>query len=138
MKRFLIGKRRFLLAGIAAATLSGGAYAFAASLTVTPNSLGSGSASVTNSCNVSTSYSTSYSANAYQVTTVTVTPSGVACNGLFYRVTAANAAGGSLEEWTGQFAPTAVAVPLAVTPTDTVPAATLGNITAVVESNEAP
>ena len=138
IKSLLQGKKRYAAAVMAAAVLGGGAYAFAASLTVTTNSLGSGTAGVTNTCNLSTAYTTDYSSNHYYLATVAVTPTGggTACDSLYYRVTVANSSGTSLEEWTGQLSGTGTATLTATL--NTVDAAAIANITAVAESNSQP
>lgn len=77
------GKKRYVAAAVAAATLGGGAFAFANSLTVTSNTLGSGSpaggvASPNTACNPTFSYTTSWSGgeiNAFVVSSVTATSS---------------------------------------------------------------
>lgn len=139
-RSLLHGRKRYIAATALAVALGSGAYAFAASLTVTTNTLGSGAASVTNNCSLSTSYSTTYQANGgsprYVLSTVTVTPSGSNCNSAFYKVDVADSSGNSLEEWTGQFASTAVAVNL--TASSTIDAASIGNVAAVVESGNQP
>ena len=89
MKSFMLGKRRLLLAGVVAASLGGGAYAFAANLNVSSTSLSAGTASVA-SCNSSAalSYTTAYdiSTSKYVVASLTIT-SGSGCNGKAVKVT---------------------------------------------------
>lgn len=87
MKSFINSKKRWLVAGIAAATLAGGAYAFADSLSVSSNSLGAGSAVVAScqSATLTASYSTAYDATAatsgYKVTSVNLAGVALSCNG---------------------------------------------------------
>jgi hypothetical protein len=75
---FIISKKRWLVAGIAAATLAGGAYAFANSLTVTTDNLGAGSATVNGpNCQARVSYAVegvNPASGANEVSSVTVTP----------------------------------------------------------------
>jgi hypothetical protein len=84
MKSFINSKKRWLVAGIAAATLAGGAYAFAASITVSSTTLGAGSTTVA-ACNstAAVSYSTAWDAGhtQFDVNTVTVT-SAASCSGM--------------------------------------------------------
>jgi len=79
-------KKRWLVAGVAAATLAGGAYAFAATLNVTSNTLAAGSAQV-GACNANAavSYTTVWNSTLieFDVGTVTVTtPASQSCGGL--------------------------------------------------------
>jgi len=84
MNTFMTAKKRWLVAGVAAATLAGGAYAFAATLNVTSNTLAAGSAQV-QACNANAkaSYTTAWNPilNEFDVATVTVTTFGSAAFG---------------------------------------------------------
>jgi hypothetical protein len=77
--------KRYLIAGITAVTLAGAALAFANTLTVTSDTLGSGTTEVANpspKCAPDVSYTTAWDAadQTFEVTKVTVT--GADCNGL--------------------------------------------------------
>jgi hypothetical protein len=80
MNTFMTAKKRWLVAGVAAATQAGGAYAFAATLNVTSNTLAAGSTLV-QACqtNAKVSYTTVWNPglNEFDVGTVTVTMSGL-------------------------------------------------------------
>ena len=96
--------KRYLVPVVAGVTVFGAATAFAASLTVTSQSLGSGNGSVA-SCNATATvaYSgTTYSVSpyGYKVGTVPVT-SAVACATKSYKLTLTGAANASLAEKTG-------------------------------------
>lgn len=53
--------KRFIIAGVAAATLAGGAFALANTMTVTTNSLGAGSHAVSSpACSAAASYTTAW------------------------------------------------------------------------------
>lgn len=78
--------KRFIVAGVAALTLAGGAFAFADSLTVNTTQLGSGGTGVT-SCQgpttpVNVSYTTAYDATlkTFKVTNVAVANIAAACD----------------------------------------------------------
>ena len=71
--------KRFIIAAVAVATLGAGSFALANSLTVTSDSLGSGSASVASpACSPAGSYSTVWNATASRldVKNVTITATG--------------------------------------------------------------
>lgn len=76
IKSIMFGKKRYVAAGLAAAALGGGAFAYAASVNVTSSTLGSGNAVVA-ACQAaaSVSYSTSWdtTSNQFDVSGVTVT-----------------------------------------------------------------
>lgn len=80
----LQGKKRYAAAAVAAATLGGGAFAFANTLGVSSNTLGAGSApsvaSPASVCNPSFSYTTVWSTtvSAFVVDSVTATTTDVA------------------------------------------------------------
>lgn len=80
------GSTRFLVAAAVAAALGGGAYAFAASLTVHTTKLGAGTVTVaaTTKCAPTFTYTTAWTSTAhfYKVTTVTATANtkGTTCN----------------------------------------------------------
>jgi hypothetical protein len=83
-----VAPKRWLVAGVAALTLAGGAYAFAASLTVVSNPLGAGSSTVSAPpCDSTVSYTTAWSTTTtppdFVVDSVTVTavPNPVGGNG---------------------------------------------------------
>lgn len=84
IRSLLQGKKRYVTAAVVAATLGGGAFAYAAGITVSSKSLGAGSSSVA-ACNSTTSvsYATSWDAtnSQFSVKSVTVT-SAAACNGM--------------------------------------------------------
>jgi hypothetical protein len=98
MKRVL----SVLVAGLIA---FGGVYGLAASLNLTSDSLGAGTATVAacQSATLNATYTTSYSATApgYTVGTVTVTGLAATCYTKPYKVTLATTAGASLGEATG-------------------------------------
>ena len=83
------GLARFAVPAVVGVVVFGSVTAFAASLTVTSKSLGSGNATV-NSCNAaaSVSYTTIYQASisGYKVATAPIT-TGVGCAGFAYKVT---------------------------------------------------
>jgi hypothetical protein len=77
MRRLITGKGRWIAAGVAAVTLAGGAYAFAASMTVTSTTLGAGGTTVA-ACNsaANVSYGVTWAPAAapdFIVSSVTVT-----------------------------------------------------------------
>ncbi|HEV2370503.1 MAG TPA: hypothetical protein VGR90_11560 [Acidimicrobiales bacterium] len=82
IKSLLQGKKRYVVAGVTAVTLGGGAFAFANSLTVTSDTLGSGSpangvASPASHCNPTMSFTTVWddTTQKFDVNTVTATTS---------------------------------------------------------------
>ena len=91
--------RRVLIAATAGLTVFAATLAFAASLTVTPATVGAGAGSVS-SCDtngVTTTYTTGFDATAgYTVTAVTVAGIAAACNGQAVRATLVNGSGASL------------------------------------------
>lgn len=131
ISNFMLGKRRYVAAAMVAATLGSGAYAFAASLNVTTNTLGSGSATVGNNCALTTSYTASYSNNTYDLHTIAVKGTGTDCATAGYRVTVSNSAGASLEEWNGTLAADGTAI---LTAASTVDTAAIVAVTAVIEN----
>lgn len=77
---------RYLVAGAAAATLAGGAFAFAANLDVDSETLASGSDSTNNACDVlNVEYTTSYSNLVYNLDTI-VLDGGAGCADHDYKV----------------------------------------------------
>ena len=97
--------KRVLAALLAGLMTFGVAYGLAASLNLTGDSLGAGTATVA-ACQAGTldaSYATSYSASApgYAVGTVTITGLTSACYGMAYRITLSGAEGTSLGEVSG-------------------------------------
>lgn len=91
--------KRLVVAGVVASTLAGGAFAFANSLTVTSNTLASGSGGVDSGCaSVSTSWTTAYDSgrDAYELATVTVGGDVTACGGKYVKI-AVNAGADSAE-----------------------------------------
>ena len=97
------GFARFALPAVVGVVVFGSVTAFAASLSVTSKTLGSGNATVA-SCNasVSVSYNTAYASTipGYKVTTAPVT-SAVGCATMAYKVTLTGAASASLAEISG-------------------------------------
>ena len=95
--------KRYVVPIVAGVSVFGAATAFAASLTVTSQSLGSGNGAVA-SCNASAtvSYATTYSASpyGYKVGTASIT-SAAACATKSYKLTLTGAANASLAERTG-------------------------------------
>ena len=109
--------------------------ATAAGLTTTSATLGGGSTTVTNNCAIRVSYTTAGSADVtyvppgpvptggttpstpggYYLTKVTLNPSGLDCNSASFKVTVAKANGAILSEAVGNFASTAIAVPVTIT-----------------------
>jgi hypothetical protein len=97
--------KRVLAAIVAGLFTFGGVYGLAASLNLTSDGLGAGSAVVA-SCQAATlnaTYTTSYSSSlpGYQVANVTVTGLASTCYGKAYRVTLTGAGAASLGESTG-------------------------------------
>jgi hypothetical protein len=107
------GSKRFFIPLVVGVVVFGGVTAFAASLTVSTKSLGSGNATVS-SCNATAavSYSTAYSATlpGYKVSTAPVTTAAT-CTGLSYKVTLTGAANASLAEVSGTLDGTGAASP---------------------------
>ena len=107
------GAARYLVPAVAGVVVFGAVTAFAATLTVSPESLGSGNATVS-SCNATAavSYTTSYAAAlpGYKVATAPVTTA-VGCSGLAYKVTLTGAANASLAEVTGTLNASGAAAP---------------------------
>ena len=97
------GRLRFLAPLVVGVVVFGAVTAFAASLTVSSKSLGSGNATVA-TCNATAAvtYNVGYSATlpGYKVTTAPITTA-AACTGLAYRVTLTGAGNTSLGEVTG-------------------------------------
>jgi hypothetical protein len=110
-KRF--GAKRFLIPAVAGVVTFGVVTAFAATLTVSSKSLGSGNATVA-TCNASAqvSYNTAYSASlpGYKVSTTPVTTA-AGCATMSYKVTLTGAANASLGEITGTLDGTGAASP---------------------------
>src|SRR5687767_1687876 len=98
-------RKRLLIALAVGAAVFTGAYAMAASLSVSSTRLGSGNAVVT-SCDVdgvATSYTVSYSATGtagYKIDTAEITGVANACNGGSMKVTLTGASNASLAERT--------------------------------------
>jgi hypothetical protein len=101
--RSRVGLKRFAVPIVVGVVVFGAVTAFAASLTVSSKSLGSGNATVA-SCNASAavSYNEAFSVAlpGYKVTTAPVT-SAVGCATMAFRVTLTGAANASLGEVTG-------------------------------------
>ena len=97
------GIGRFVIPAATGVVIFGAVTAFAASLSVSSKTLGSGNATVS-SCNsgASVTYTTAYSATlpGYKVATAPVTTA-AACNGFAYKVTLTGAGNASLAEVTG-------------------------------------
>jgi hypothetical protein len=97
------GAKRFLIPAVAGVITFGAVTAFAASLSVSSKSLGSGNATVA-TCNASAqvSYNTAYSATVpgYKVSTTPVTTA-AGCGSMAYKVTLTGAGNASLGEITG-------------------------------------
>ena len=126
-------RKRTIAIIVPVAVLALAGIATAAGLTTTSASLGGGSTTVTNNCAIRVSYAatpgspdvtyqppapatstTSLSPGGYYLTKVTLTPSGTDCNSASFKVTVAKATGAFLSEAVGNFASTAVAVPVTV------------------------
>jgi hypothetical protein len=94
---------RFLIPAATGVVIFGAVTAFAATLSVSSKTLGSGNASVS-SCNsgATVTYTTAYSSTlpGYKVATAPVTTA-AACNGFSFKVTLTGAANASLAEVTG-------------------------------------
>src|SRR3954451_8725936 len=105
--------RRLAIPVVAGLVVFGGVTAFAASLSVSSKTLGSGNATMT-SCNATAavSYTTAYSATlpGYKVATAPVTTA-AACTGLAYKVTLTGAANASLGEQSGSLDASGAAAP---------------------------
>ena len=98
-------KKRLLVALAAAAVVFGAVYAVAASLNLTTDTLGAGTATVAacQSATLTASYAPSYSAAlpGYTAGTVTVNGLQASCYGKNYRITLSGAGNASLGEVTG-------------------------------------
>lgn len=72
--KHLTTARKFVVGGLAAVTVAGAALAFANSMTVNSQTLGSGSDTVDNTCSTTVSYTTTWDGTAkeFEVTTVKV------------------------------------------------------------------
>ena len=107
------GAKRFLIPAVAGVVTFGAVTAFAATLSVSSKSLGSGNATVA-TCNASAqvSYNTTYSATlpGYKVSTTPVTTA-AGCATMSYKVTLTGAANASLGEITGTLDGTGAASP---------------------------
>ena len=107
------GAKRFLIPLVAGVVTFGAVTAFAATLSVSSKSLGSGNATVA-TCNASAqvSYNTAYSATlpGYKVSTTPVTTA-AGCATMSYKVTLTGAANASLGEITGTLDGTGAASP---------------------------
>ena len=107
------GAKRFLIPAVAGVVTFGAVTAFAATLSVSSKSLGSGNATVS-TCNASAqvSYNTAYSASlpGYKVSTTPVTTA-AGCATMSYKVTLTGAANASLGEITGTLDGTGAASP---------------------------
>jgi hypothetical protein len=105
--------KRYLVPIVAGVTVFGAVTAFAATLNVSTQSLGSGNASVA-SCNTSAAvtYTTAYSATVpgYKVATAPITTA-VACATKAYKVTLTGASNASLAELTGALDAAGAAAP---------------------------
>ena len=97
------GAKRFLIPAVAGVVTFGAVTAFAATLSVSSKSLGSGNATVA-SCNATAqvTYNTSYAASipGYKVTTTPVTTA-AGCATMSFKVTLTGAGNASLGEITG-------------------------------------
>jgi hypothetical protein len=102
-KRRRRGATRFLIPAVTGVVIFGAVTAFAATLSVSSKTLGSGNASVS-SCNsgATVTYTTAYSATlpGYKVATAPVTTA-AGCNGFAFKVTLTGAANAALAEVTG-------------------------------------
>ena len=107
------GRLRFLAPVVVGVVVFGAVTAFAASLTVSSKSLGSGNATVA-TCNATAAvtYNVGYSATVpgYKVTTAPITTAAT-CTGLAYRVTLTGTGNTSLGEVTGTLDSTGAASP---------------------------
>lgn len=114
--------KRYLVPVLAGVVVFGGVTAFAATLTVSSDTLGSGD-SVVASCNATAkvSYTTAFATGGYKVATTPITTA-ASCKGLSYKVTLTDASGslaertGTLDATTGaatpSFAPTVAPDPI--------------------------
>jgi len=107
------GAKRFLIPAVVGVVTFGAVTAFAATLSVSSKSLGSGNATVA-TCNATAqvSYTTSYSSTlpGYIVATAPIT-SAVGCANMSYRVTLTGAGNASLGEQTGSLDSSGAATP---------------------------
>jgi hypothetical protein len=107
------GAKRFLIPAVVGVVTFGAVTAFAATLSVSSKSLGSGNATVA-SCNATAqvSYNTTYSATlpGYKVSTTPVTTA-VGCATMSYKVTLTGAGNASLGELTGTLDAAGAATP---------------------------
>src|SRR3954447_6978319 len=107
------GAKRFLIPLVVGVVTFGAVTAFAATLSVSSKSLGSGNATVA-TCNATAqvSYNTSYASSlpGYKVTTAPVTTA-VGCATMAYKVTLTGASNASLGEVTGNLDAAGAAAP---------------------------
>jgi hypothetical protein len=98
-------KKKLAIAVAAGATIFGGVYGLAASLSLTSDSLGAGQAVVAacQSTAVNATYAPAYASTVpgYSVATVTLTGLTSSCYGKAYRVTLSDGSNASLAEATG-------------------------------------
>ena len=131
-------KRRMLFATIAAISVFGGVYGFAATLNITSNKLSAGNATVA-SCQATTpntSYTVAYDATlnsnvgGYKVATVVVSSLDAACATKPVNVTLQGASAASLGEITSSVP--AGGGTLTLTPSSAIPAASVNGISAAI------
>lgn len=122
--------KRIAIAGVAAASLAGGSFAFAANLGVTNQTLASGSNPVDAGCSaIAVNWTPDYvSPNKYELTTITL-DGGTGCTTQAYKVTVAKSDGTSLHEYTGSLASGDASISATGEHID---ANLVGNVTAVV------
>lgn len=121
--------KKFLVAGAAALTLAGGSFAFANSLSVSSETLASGSDDVDKGCeSVAVSWDAEYVDNNYELSDIDLT-GGTGCTTQAYKVTIAESDGTLIEEYEGDL----VSGAASIDPTaDAIDAADVGNVTAVI------
>jgi hypothetical protein len=126
-------KRRFLIATIAAITVFGGVYGFAASLNVGTNKLSAGNATVAScqSTSPTSTYNVAYDSTlgGYKVSSVVVTGIDSGCNSLPILVTLTNSSSTSLGEMTGN---TGTTGSVTLTPSSTIDASAVTGVSVAI------
>ena len=135
-KIFKALKRKPILALVVGAVVFSSAFAFAATLSVTSNTLGAGNAAVT-SCatGVTTSYAVAYDSTipGYKVSGVTVTGTLTSCSGKSATVDLVNSSNTSLGQMTHTItAGEASGGSFSLTPSGSINAANVANVHAVI------
>ncbi|MEX2294381.1 MAG: hypothetical protein WD691_11390 [Acidimicrobiales bacterium] len=128
--------KRYLIAGAVALTFGAGSFAFANSLIVDSDTLASGSDTVDSGCaSIAVHYTNAYGEdNTYNLDQIEL-EGGVGCVDQNYMVTVANSTGVTLWEYAGALAGGNDTFSAAA---ESIDAASVGNVTAVVTNSELP